>query len=131
MYLRFVSSDIDPDSCVEAGIFFAAHKLRDSGTLPFYDHERLWELFDWFNENLERPDRFSRSRRRGDGPGRAVCWFKPTAHEHIARAREMAALLEDYGVMVWTLKTQRAGYVVYEDEHQLVAEPNAETRLWC
>jgi hypothetical protein len=129
VYLRFVSSEIDPYSCVEAGLFVAARDLRESGTLPFYDYERLWELFDWFNEYLKRPHRFSRSRRCGDGPGKAVCWFKPTAREHIACAREMVALLEDYGVPIWTLKTPKVGYVVYEDEHQVVAEPYADTRL--
>lgn len=129
VFLCFVSSEIDSESGVEAGLFVAARGLRDGGTLPFYDYERLWELFDWFNENLERPYRFSRSRRRGCGPGRAVCWFRPTANEHIARAREMAALLEEYGVPVWTLKTPKVGYVVYEDEYQVVAEPYADTWL--
>jgi hypothetical protein len=43
----------------------------------------------------------------------------------------MAALLEDYGVPVWTLKSSKVGYVVYEDAHQVVAEPDAYTRLRC
>jgi hypothetical protein len=128
VYLRFVSSEIDPESGVEAGVFVAAIKLRDSGALPFYDYERLFDIIVWFNENLERPSRFSRSRRRGSRE-RAVCWFRPTAHEHLARAREMIALLEDYDVPIWTLKASKVGYVVYEDEHQVVAEPYADTRL--
>lgn len=99
--------------------------------MPDYECERLREILVWFDKNLKRPGRFSRSWRGGYGPRKAVCWFRPTAREHLAHAREMAALLEDYGVPVWTLKSAKVGYVVYEDEHQVVAEPNADTRLWC
>ena len=47
--------------------------------------------------------------------------FRDTAQEHIARIREMVAILESHGVSVRMLKTDRVGYVVYEDEHQVVA----------
>jgi hypothetical protein len=40
----------------------------------------------------------------------------------------MAALLRDYGVFVQVLKTSRPGYVVYEDELQIVAEPFSNRR---
>lgn len=40
----------------------------------------------------------------------------------------MAALLGDYGVFVQVLKTSRPGYVVYEDEFQIVAEPFSNRR---
>ena len=99
--------------------------------LPDYEYERLRDILVWFSKNLETPDRFSPSSRRGRGRSKAVCWFKPTAHEHLAHAREMASLLEDYGVPIWTLKSSKVGYVVYEDVHQVVAEPDAYTRLWC
>ena len=64
----------------------------------------------------------SRSRRRYAQP-KAVCWFKPTAHEHIARIRELQALLEICGVGTKMLRTNRPGYAVYEDEYQVAAEP--------
>lgn len=35
----------------------------------------------------------------------------------------MAAILEEYGVPTRTLTTERPGYVVYEDDFQVVAEP--------
>ena len=40
----------------------------------------------------------------------------------------MAAILEDYGVFVQVLKINRPGYVVYEDELQIVAEPFSNRR---
>lgn len=126
MYLRFVSSEIDWESGVEAGIFTAAFRLRDGGSLPDYEYERLVALLGWFDEHLRRPARFSRSWR---GARRAICWFRPTAGRHLSKAHEMASLLRDHDVPIRMTKTARVGYVVYEDEHQVVAEPFADTRL--
>ncbi len=123
-FLRFVGPGRDHQSGVEPGIFMAASALRESGALPDYEDERLASVMEWFNEHLRRPGRFARSAR---GPERAICWFKPSAREHLARAHELAALLLDYDVPVRMIKTARVGYVVYEDEHQIVAEPYADT----
>jgi len=75
-------------------------------------------------ENLEKPTRFTASkppfyRKRS----RAISWFKDSATEHLARVRELVLILETHGVPVRMLKAQRVGYVVYEDEYQVVAEP--------
>ena len=58
-----------------------------------------------------------------------MCWFKPSATQHIARIREMVCILEQHGVFVHVFKTDRPGYIVYEDEFQIVAEPFADLRL--
>ncbi len=82
----------------------------------------------WFNKNLGKPTRFTASKppfyRKKN---KAICWFKHTASEHLARVRELAAILDNHGVPVRTLKAKRVGYVVYEDEYQIVAEPFADT----
>jgi hypothetical protein len=126
MLVRFVVGTRDPSSQVEAGLFAAAYELRDEERLPDYDQTRLKELLVWFAKHLINPAPLSevsaRERRR-----RAISWFKSQAKEHIQRARELASLLEQYDVRVTMLTTDRPGYVVYEDEHQLVAEPFAET----
>ena len=124
MYLRFVSSTIYWASGVEAGIFIAAYELRDDASLPDYEYERLAGLLSWFDRHLREPARFSRGWRGGR---RAVCWFRPTASLHISKAHELAALLREHGVPVRMIKTAKVGYVVYEDEHQIVAEPFADT----
>jgi len=43
--------------------------------------------------------------------------------EHLARMRELIAVLENHEVPVRIIKTTRPGYVVYEDEFQVVSEP--------
>jgi hypothetical protein len=42
--------------------------------------------------------------------------------------REFQAVLESYDILVEMLRERRPGYVVYEDEHQVVAYPFSETR---
>jgi hypothetical protein len=58
-----------------------------------------------------------------------VCWFKASAREHIAKMYEMACIVELNGVWVRMIKTCRPGYIVYEDEYQVVAEPFAELEM--
>lgn len=82
----------------------------------------------WFNEHLEKPTRFRRSRYpRGEDKG--VCWFKASAKEHIAKIYEIVYLLREHEMQVRVSKSRRPGYVVYEDEHQIVAEPFSDVRL--
>jgi len=128
MYLRFVVTEIDEDSERALGVFHAVRCLRDMGKLYPYEEDHHDMVRWWFNENLERPTRFTASR----APfyrkkSRALSWFKDTATEHLARVRDLVAILENHGVPVRTRKAKRVGYVVYEDEYQIVAEPFADT----
>ena len=124
MYLRFVIADIHRNSGKELGVFHAMGRLRDSGKLNRHEEEQHDLIRKWFSENLEKPTRFTASKppfyRK---QSKAISWFKDDAHEHIARIREMVTILEDHGVSVQMLKTERVGYVVYEDAYQVVAEP--------
>jgi hypothetical protein len=122
MYVRFVVAKRHPDSGVQTGIFEAVDLLPRVGRLPAWDEARLAELRVWFREHLPFPDRFARSR-RPNGHHAAVSWFKASAHEHIAHARELAALLDAHDVRTEMLATDRPGYVTYEDAFQVVAEP--------
>ena len=126
MFIRFVSGDIHANSHVEVGLFCAAYKLRYEGDLPEYELNVLLDLLGWFNVNLESPFEFRlRKSWRSD---RAVCWFKSSAHEYLAKARDMVALLENNGVYIRTIKSERAGYLLYEDEAQVLAQPFADMR---
>jgi len=98
--------------------------LRDEGKLLPYEEAHLRTLTEWFAIHLAEPTRFTAAKPpHYRKKNRAISWFKDTAHEHIGRVREIVALLETHGVSVQMLKTDRVGYVVYEDEHQIVAEP--------
>jgi hypothetical protein len=122
MYVRFVSTRQHPNTGVQVGVFQTRLLLAKAEPMAEWDAARLSALKDWFNLHLEKPERVARSR-RPNGHHAAVSWFKVSAHEHIARARELAALLEQYGVPTRMLTTERPGYVVYEDEFQVAAEP--------
>jgi hypothetical protein len=54
-------------------------------------------------------------------------WFKDSAKEHIAKMHALKQILEAHGVVVDVIQTHRPGYVVYEDEFQVAAEPFSET----
>ena len=126
MFIRFVSGELDEHSHVSAGLFCAASKLRCDDTLPEHELDLLFDLRSWFNIHLESPfDHLAKAGRHE----RAICWFKPTAREHLARAWEMIAVLERNNVFVRMIKARKIGYILYEDEAQVFAEPFADTRL--
>jgi hypothetical protein len=124
MYLRFVVAEFDEDSERELGVFHAVRNLREKGRLFPYEEEQHDLIREWFNENLEKPSRFTSSKppfyRKKN---RAISWFKDSALEHLNRIRSLVAILENHGVFVQMLKTDRVGYIVYEDDYQIVAEP--------
>jgi hypothetical protein len=126
MFIRFVSSDIDRRSQVSAGLFCAAAQLRWTEWLPEYEFDALVELRDWFDTHLESPFHHLS---RADRYERAVCWFKPTARQHLARAWELITILERNDILIWTIKSRRTGYVHYEDDAQVLAEPFHDVRL--
>ena len=128
MFIRFASSEIHYRSHVTAGLFCAASKLRWTNELPDYEFDALSELRDWFNINLESPfDHLPKTGRYE----KAVCWFKPTARAHLERAWELIAILERNDVLIWTIRSRKTGYVYYEDEAQVFAEPFDDVRLIC
>ena len=128
MYLRFVIADIDEDSEQRLGVFHAVRNLRDEGRLHPDEEEQHDRIREWFDENLERPTRFNASKRRFfDKKNRGLSWFKETAEEHLRWIRGLVAILENHRIAVEMLTAKRIGYVIYEDEYQIVAEPFADT----
>jgi hypothetical protein len=121
-FVRFVVSELDPDSGEPLGIFQVMYRLAKRGELSLFEQARWDEIRKWFNAHLERPESLSRSA-RAHARAVAISWFRDSATRHIARAREVVALLADHGVEVEMLRTSRPGYVVYEDAFQAVAEP--------
>jgi hypothetical protein len=126
MYLRFVIAKKDQESTRALGIFHAFIDLRDDGRLYSYEVEQHDTIRRWFNAHLPVPTPFHISNYRR--PYRAICWFRDSADEHLKWAWWMAVFLENHHVPVRLLKTDRVGYVVYQDEFQVAAEPYAETR---
>jgi hypothetical protein len=126
VFIRFVSGEINEYSHVSAGLFCAVFKLRSEESLPEHELEALRDLARWFNIYLESPFDYLADAPRLE---RAICWFKPDASEHLARAWEMIGILERNNVFIRMIKSRKVGYILYEDEAQVFAEPFADTRL--
>ena len=125
MFIRFVSGEVHERSQVMAGLFCAAAQLRWSDGLPDYEFDALTELKEWFDEHPDSPFDYLRPDTRYKP---AVCWFKAAAHEHLARAWELVAILERNDILIWTIRSHRAGYVFYEDDIQVFARPYDDVR---
>ncbi len=93
------------------------------------DRVPLAEILTWFDRNLEKPARFNRSKSKGfyRRRTRGITWFKDTATEHLARMRQVNAILEKYGHSVTMLSESRVGYLIFEDAFQVVAEPFSDS----
>jgi hypothetical protein len=122
VFVRFVTAERDERSGEQQGIFTALYRLESQGLLAPHETEWFRLAETWLNEHLRRPERLAWSS-RPDAPERALTWLKLSAAEHVAKLRELAALLEHKDVPVKELRTDRPGYVVYEDEHQVAAIP--------
>jgi hypothetical protein len=129
VYLRFVYARTVEGLQSREGIFQAATSLAWDPETDAYSYERVQNLRNWFGNKLDVPERFSKSTSKGaaDRDAKGLSWFKPTAKEHIAKAFELKAILEENGYAIEVLKESRIGYVTFEDEFQIVAEPFSDT----
>ena len=125
-FIRFVTDRRHAPYGHRTGIFQIAYPLKRTTTLIEPERSELRTLLDWFNDNLPTPDRLAPSR-RPHGAETAVSWIRASANQHLAQLRRMAAIVGNAGVAIHELRTTRPGYVVYEDVHQVVALPFADT----
>jgi hypothetical protein len=127
-FVRFVVDALDEDSGHRLGVFNAVAALRDRGELSADELKVLAEVERWLDVHLPGPKRFTRKRNDSHRRPRALSWFRDSAVEHIRRMRELCELLTARGVLVHTIVSDRPGYIVYEDDVQVVAEPFADSR---
>jgi hypothetical protein len=78
----------------------------------------LKELEEWFNKNLEKPTSFGRDKLRF-----GICWFKPMPPNTSPASGRWSKSSNATASGVKQIRTDKPGYVIYEDEWQLVAEP--------
>jgi hypothetical protein len=122
-FIRFVVPELNKESGYRCGIIRAAFQLQETGRLESHEEDRLNEIFRWFNKNLQIPDRISKKRNSGHKNHHGLSWFKDASGEHIGMIREIEYILKNHGVWVEMIKSDRPGYIVYEDSFQIVAEP--------
>jgi len=114
MRVRFVANGRE-------GVFQAAYELLRSETLDKELQGNLQFWIDWFDLNLAEPEEAAFSQKR------AICRFKEESRDCISRPWSMTAILKECGVSVRLIRTFRPGYVTFEDAHQVVAIPFADT----
>jgi hypothetical protein len=124
--IRFVTGNRHPPYGYRSGILQAAFAICREHGLAAADRAELQGHLDWFNDHLERPERLAASR-RAHGRETGLSWIRATAREHIAHLRRVAALVEAAGIAIEELRTVRPGYVLYEDDNQVVALPFIDT----
>jgi hypothetical protein len=110
-YLRFAVGRIEPATQRRLGIFKAAGHLRESGGVSAHEMSRLKGSLRWFNSNLKVPR----------VPHHAVFWFKSDASCCMERVWEIVRLLKAHDHIVWMMRAEELGQVVYEDAQQMAA----------
>jgi hypothetical protein len=129
-FLRFVISQRHPDSGVEDGLFTLAYQLRDDPSIAEADRQLLKEHLSWFVKHLPTPERLNRTSSKGfyRRATKGIAWFRDSATECLARMHEMKRVIEAEGRVVTVITEDRIGYVVYEDDFQVIAEPFSDTQ---
>ena len=130
IYIRFiVPKVIDPDSGVPSGVVAVAYDLVDEDKLAPDLLAQLRQSIAWIEKNLATPDRFNRTTSKGwyRRTTRGISWLRMSASLHVAALRRLAELVAAAGYPTKELTAARVGYIVYEDEAQVVAEPFRDT----
>jgi hypothetical protein len=118
-YIRFAIDQLDRYSTRPQGVFAAAYALLNSGILHAHDEKQLRAILNWFGRNLPVPQNFRTNR--------AIFWFKSDAKDCTRKIWQLVLALRYHHRQVNLLRTQRPGYVLYEDEFQVGAIPFYDT----
>jgi hypothetical protein len=125
MFIRFVCGEIDDRSRLAGGLFCAVTQLKEAHYLPKYELDAVEEIVIWFNRHLASPFDYLPEHPWYDP---AISWFKSSASEYLARSWELVTILERNDILIWTIKSHRAGRIYYEDEAQVFALPDRRVR---
>ena len=125
MFIRFVCGEINESSRLAAGLFCATRHLKETAWVPKYELEAAEDITAWFDKHLASPFDYLPDVPRYE---HAICWFKSNASECLSKAWELVTILERNDILIWTVKSHRAGRVFYEDELQVFALPHPELR---
>ena len=129
-FVRFVVPDVvHAESRMAIGVIALAYDLRDARETRAEVKAALQQALRWFETKLAVPDRFNRTSSKGwyRRKTRGISWLRSSATEHVAAMRRLGELVSACGYRVAEISTDRVGYVIYEDDAQVVAEPFRDT----
>ena len=128
-FLRFAVARRHAESQLDSGLLAVAYAVCRSDDFSDHDRQSLSDLLDWFERNLPVPGRFNRSTSKGfyRRNAKGIAWFRDTAVEHVNRMHQIKQIIEAHGHVVRIIKEDRVGYIVFEDDVQVIAEPFADT----
>lgn len=120
-----------PVSGVPVGVVGVAYRLLRQVDLDEDQRLQLTRCIRWFELHLPVPERFNRTTSKGHyrRQAKGISWLRDTASEHLAQLRALADEVRACGYEVVELRETRPGYVVHEDDLQVVAEPFRDTRV--
>ena len=121
IYVRFVCFRLVEGQRQRLGLFQALEKAKDCDFAPSWALRAIGETYGWFKANLAVPERFEQNYGGRGRPG--LSWFKPLATEHIKHMHQLKLAVEECGVHVDIITTRDPGSVIWQDAHQLVADP--------
>lgn len=131
-FVRFVvPARIHHESQTAIGVVAVAYELSRSTDVNEELQAELRRLLTWIECNLDVPDRFNRTKSKGwyRRETRGISWLRASADEHVQALRSLAEVVARCGYEVSEVRETRVGYLTYEDEVQVVAEPFRDTRL--
>lgn len=123
MYIRFITKYKDELQETNTGVFQALGYLIRSEATFQYDKEKLEEIRNWFNSNLEKPNRFNKHSNQHKS-NIAISWFKDSASSHLAKMYDLIPIFQNYNLNIDIIKKENPGYKVFEDEYQVVTIPH-------
>lgn len=127
MYLRFITEFKNEQDELETGVFQAMGYLLHSVDMFQYDKQRLEEIRSWFTRNLDKPKRFNKHSNKNK-PNIAISWFKDSANYHVTMMYDLIPIFDNYGIQIELIKRENPGYIVYEDDYQVVTIPLGKDR---
>ena len=122
MYLRFITEFKNEWGEQDTGVFQALGYLIRSEQVFEYDRQRLNEIREWFNCELDRPKRFNKHSNKNKA-NVAISWYKDTAIQHLKHMYDLVPIFETYGIRIDIIKKKNPGYKVFEDDFQIVTIP--------
>lgn len=123
MLLRFVIQNRDERTGQRTGLMTVAYHLLRSGNLSHAEEEGLRGPMQWLETNLPIPARFARKRNVSHKETHGISWLRSSAVDAVRYMHAVADIARRHDYPVEVVQTERPGYIVYEDEWQIVAEP--------